>query len=113
VKLSHLQVAVPTGALVLDFVFSDGGGTWDNNHKNDYHVVVQGAAERVDAMKQSRMEHLFESTFDTLKVRRPVNPLPTRIRNVALSLLTKAASSLRASRTKGRVALTDEGAPGC
>jgi hypothetical protein len=63
-------VTVPAGALVLDFVCSDGGGMWDNNNRNDYHIAIKGAADRVDALKKSRAEELFNDTFERIKVRR-------------------------------------------
>lgn len=61
------EVTVPAGALVLDFVCSDGGGMWDNNNRSDYHIAIKGAADRVGALKKSRAEDLLNDTFEQLK----------------------------------------------
>ena len=35
-----LTMMVPTGTTMLDFVFNNGSGSWDNNNSQDYHVSV-------------------------------------------------------------------------
>jgi len=39
-----VSVDVPGDASVLDCVFNDGAGTWDNNNGADWHIDVQGGA---------------------------------------------------------------------
>ena len=34
--------AIPGWATAVDFVFNDGGGNWDNNNGQDWHVAVTG-----------------------------------------------------------------------
>lgn len=35
-----LTMMVPDGTTMLDFVFNNGSGAWDNNNSQDYHVAV-------------------------------------------------------------------------
>jgi hypothetical protein len=35
-----LTMTVPAGTTMLDFVFNNGSGAWDNNNSQDYHVAV-------------------------------------------------------------------------
>ncbi|MBN2448510.1 MAG: hypothetical protein JXO22_17415 [Phycisphaerae bacterium] len=37
-----VTVGVPGNATQLDFVFNDGGSTWDNNNGADWHYAVEG-----------------------------------------------------------------------
>ena len=48
-----LEVSVPSKAVILDFVFSDGNGTYDNNNRGDFHVPIAGANEMLE---RSRIE---------------------------------------------------------
>jgi hypothetical protein len=50
---------VPTGTTMLDFVFNNGSGSWDNNNSQDYHVSVVAPtsiedAETVDGISLSQ-----------------------------------------------------------
>ena len=38
-----LSVPVSTSATMLDMVFNNGSGTWDNNNGQDWHFAVEGA----------------------------------------------------------------------
>ena len=40
----EVEVDVPTDATVLDCVFNDGLGNWDNNNGADWHIAVDGGA---------------------------------------------------------------------
>ncbi len=42
--LWEFVVALPTDATMLDVVFNDGAGVWDNNNGQDWHFAVEGAA---------------------------------------------------------------------
>ncbi|MCA9249488.1 MAG: hypothetical protein KDA54_00015 [Phycisphaerales bacterium] len=41
----EITVSVSSSASVLDMVFNDGAGTWDNNNGSDWHVAVEGGEE--------------------------------------------------------------------
>ncbi len=38
----EIDIALPGSASQFDFVFNDGGGTWDNNNGADWHFPVMG-----------------------------------------------------------------------
>lgn len=38
----YVDITLPTGTTMLDFVFNTGGTTWDNNNGADWHVAVTG-----------------------------------------------------------------------
>ena len=44
---------MPSKAVILDFVFSDGNGAYDNNNRGDFHVPVLCANEMLE---RSRIE---------------------------------------------------------
>ncbi len=40
----EVSIEVPGDATVLDCVFNDGAGTWDNNNGADWHIEVEGGS---------------------------------------------------------------------
>ncbi|MCA9310204.1 MAG: hypothetical protein KDA21_03305, partial [Phycisphaerales bacterium] len=38
----EIDIPLPGSVMQLDFVFNDGGGTWDNNNGGDWHIPVCG-----------------------------------------------------------------------
>jgi hypothetical protein len=43
-----LDLPVPAGTTMLDFVFNNGSGAWDNNGGEDYHVAVMASTSIED-----------------------------------------------------------------
>lgn len=40
-----LNLTIPSSATVLDIVFNNGTGTWDNNNGQDWHLPVEGTSQ--------------------------------------------------------------------
>ena len=60
------KVSVPSKAVILDFVFSDGNGAYDNNNRADFHVPVAHANE---LLERSRIESCIK-IYSKLRVER-------------------------------------------
>ena len=51
---------VPLSAKTVDFVFNNGGGTWDNNQGADWHLATQGVVTTVP------VEYTLDGSLDTV-----------------------------------------------
>ncbi|MBI1292124.1 hypothetical protein GC173_12920 [bacterium] len=62
---------VPSGTTVLDFVFNNGAGTWDNNDSADWHINVASAKSMTLAALKGLADACNGST-----------PFPTRLSDI-------------------------------
>lgn len=57
----QVDVDVPPLALCLDAVFTDGGGTWDNNNRADFHAPLAGAKEALGVLRLAGAMNRFRA----------------------------------------------------
>ncbi len=90
-----LDVSVPSKAVVLDFVFSDGNGAYDNNNRGDFHVPVAGANEMLE---RSRIESCIK-IYAKLRLEREEEDRLEELRQAERTKLKKIAKVKAAELT--------------
>ena len=91
-KMFVATVDVPAHAAVMDFVFSDGGATYDNADKQDFHAPVRNASQKLEI---ARMSGVLEK-FEELTTARATKEEADRIKNERRSK-AKAEAKAKAS----------------
>ena len=90
-----LDVSVPSKAVILDFVFSDGNGAYDNNNRGDFHVPVAGANEMLE---RSRIESCIK-IYAKLRLEREEEDRLEELRQAERTKLKKIAKVKAAELT--------------
>ena len=91
-----LEVSVPSKAVILDFVFSDGNGAYDNNNRGDFHVPVLCANEMLE---RSRIESCI-NIYTKLRLEREEEDRLEELRQMERRKLKEIAKVKAAELTK-------------